>query len=803
MQYKIAQLALTSGKNAASTSDIFVAQPESEKEALAGRLFFLVEINSRGADNLKIINFLTGELEHNYYQNEKMILRERVKTIKIEHIFEAALAKTNKNFVEFLRAEKIKLDKTLINATAGVIYENSIYFSNVGKNKALLIYPAPENRGYKPTDEGPKTRDGKLNAANASPRYGVYKDKTGADGQKKYKIVDVGGEGGKEAPRQTEKTGMPNKLFSNVISGAIPAGGYFLFANEALPEYLSGKQLAEIIAALPPASAAEQIRNMLTRINSYVTFLGLIIKNSAGIAEAEIKKTIPASVQASISSLNAMEEKTEKLLAPGGYVNIRKWLTPPLAILAKFNPLARQGKNNTGAGYLQDKIFFKKKGSFIPAAAVKIMQNLKNLFLAVINSIAGMSKIFFKLATERDQRAEAINKIKIAVFKTAAGTKNLYGWFKNLDKKNKTLFAVSLAAIILLVANLLLAGAKNKRMEAEKSIADLTMIIDQKQNQVEASLLYKNEAGAKNLLDEIDILLAQLPRKENGYEEKYAPLFKKYYKHLEEIKHVIASDPEELFNFSSLSADAAPENIALANAKVYAADAKKKEIYLFDLGKKTSATIPADKGKTTALKYPYPDKEGNLYYFAMNSVVRLDAGGGAIKTFEIEPAGAADKVSALTLFNNKLYLLHNDLGQIYTYRKEGDKFIGGSSWIKEKTDLDNAVSMDIDGAIYILKNDGQLSKFLRGGPDDFSLAAVEPALERPIKVTAKSESNYIYILEPANKRLVVFDKEGKFILQYRIENLSNLKDFTVDEAGEAIYFINNSSLYKIEAKHLK
>lgn len=802
MQYKIAQLTLTSGKNAASTSDIFVAQPENEKEVLAGRLFFLVEINSRGADNLKIINFLAGELEHNYYQNEKMILRERVKTIKIEHIFEAALAKTNKNFAEFLRAEKIKLDRALVSATVGVIYENSIYFSNIGKNKAFLIYPAPENRGLKPMNEGLKTRDGKLNAANASPRYGVYKDKTGADGQKKYKIVDVGGEESKGAPPQAEKTGTPNKLFSNVISGAIPAGGYFLFANEALPEYLSGKQLAEIIAALPPASAAEQIRNMLTRINSYVTFLGLIIKNSAGIAETEIKKTIPASVQASISSLNAMEEKTEKLLAPGGYVNIRKWLAPPLAILAKLNPLARQGKNNTGAGYLQDKIFFKKKGSFIPAAVVKITQSLKNLFLAAINSIAGMSKIFFKLATERDQRAEAINKIKNAVLRAAAKAKNLYGWFKNLDKKNKILFAVSLAAIILLVANLLMTGAKNKRMEEEKSIAELMMIIDQKQNQVEASLLYKNEAGAKNLLDEIDILLAQLPRKENGYEEKYAPLFEKYYRYLEEIKHVIASNPEELFNFSSLSADAAPENIALANAKVYAADAKKKEIYSFDLDKKTSATIPADKEKTTALKYPYPDKERNFYYFAMNGVVRLDAG-GAIKTFGIESAGTADKVSALALFNNKLYLLHNDLGQIYTYRKEGDKFIGGSSWIKEKTDLNNAISMDIDGAIYILKNDGQLLKFLKGGLDDFSLAAVEPALERPVKTTAKSESNYIYILEPVNKRLVVFDKEGKFILQYRMENLSNLKDFAIDEAEKIIYFLNNSSLYKIEAKHLK
>ena len=139
MNYKIAQFILTPPQRNQSTLEIFVAQPDANKEALAGKLFALIEIESTKAENLKIINFLINTLNHNYYQSEKMILRERVSTVKIEHIFESALAKTNKKLAEFLQTENIKLNPNILNITIGVVYNDSLHFANLGKNKALFL----------------------------------------------------------------------------------------------------------------------------------------------------------------------------------------------------------------------------------------------------------------------------------------------------------------------------------------------------------------------------------------------------------------------------------------------------------------------------------------------------------------------------------------------------------------------------------------------------------------------------------------------------------------------------------------
>jgi len=120
-----------------------------------------------------------------------------------------------------------------------------------------------------------------------------------------------------------------NKLFSNVVSGKIPVNGYFLVINEALSEYLSNKQLIRIITKLSPAGAAEQIRNLLEQINSYVSFLGIIIKNTAvsAMSGEELKNRLEEEIMVEDykPEITRTEEKTEEIMTPAGLVNLKKW----------------------------------------------------------------------------------------------------------------------------------------------------------------------------------------------------------------------------------------------------------------------------------------------------------------------------------------------------------------------------------------------------------------------------------------------------------------------------------------------
>ncbi len=139
MYNKIAQIILNSGK-INGVSDVFVAQPDALKENLAGKIFVLAELDGKKSDGQKVFDFIVSDLNDNYYNDEKIMFRDKIEGLKIENIFEAALSKTNKNLGEFLAQHKIRINSSTTNITLGVVYENKLHFSGFGKNRALLIY---------------------------------------------------------------------------------------------------------------------------------------------------------------------------------------------------------------------------------------------------------------------------------------------------------------------------------------------------------------------------------------------------------------------------------------------------------------------------------------------------------------------------------------------------------------------------------------------------------------------------------------------------------------------------------------
>ncbi|MBU0636724.1 hypothetical protein KKH16_00755 [Patescibacteria group bacterium] len=764
MNYKIVQLILSPNQQTTSINEVFVAQPDANKEALAGKLFVLAEIESKNAEYSKLINFLISTINHNYYQNEKIILREKISALKVEHIFELALTKTNKKLAEFLQNEKIKITPQILNITIGVIYNNFLHFTNLGKNKALLI----------------------------------YKNKTDA-GSAKHKIADITNQINlNESRKQTSVI----KLFTNVINGSIPPNGYFLFTNEAMPEYLSNKQLIDIITVLPPASAVEQIKNTLSKINAYVPFSIILIKNTLGLKNLEIKKQIPEQLttQSSVKNLNTMEEKTENLLIPSGLIDFNRLRTVLTKISEKIIPKSLKSTNIKKSLFLKDKIFLKKKLNWL--SIQKIISLAQGFILYLMNFII----FIFKTITNKETLKKYQVNIWQKIIQTVIFIKQIiYGtifWFKNLSKKGIILFLVFVVCLILLTVNLTWINLE-KRQNAEKTIfIDLVKLIEQKQNQIDAGLLYGNEKNVKILLKEITELLVTFPLNTAEQKEQYDKINQKKIVQLEKISKVIRVDsPTELANFINLSSYANPINIILSKEKIYASDQEQKIIYSLELANNLITAITDINKIINKLNSPSLDKDNNIYYLSSNNIVRLDKKTETLTNITIKHNNFQQFID-IKFFNNRLYCLAPKNKQIIRFNKSTNKFTDAVSWINDDVDLTEAISMDIDGNIYILKNNGELLKFIKGKKENFELGMVEPALTNANKIISSVEQKYIYILDIVGKRLLVFDKSGKFINQYVSNKFNNLKDFTVDETAKKIYFLNNTSVLLINAKHL-
>jgi len=761
MNYKIAQFIITPGQRNKLAHEIYIAQPDANKEALAGKLFALIEIESKKTNSLKIINFLINTLNHSYYQNEKMILRERVSSIKIEHIFESALAKTNKKLAEFLQSEKIKLNPGLANITIGVIYNDSLHFSNLGKNKALLIY------------------------------------KSKAEDNTRYKLADITEQTDKG---EVKKSSNIIKLFSNVISGALPRGGYFIFSSETLSEYLSSKQIINIITTLPPASAAEQIKNTLSKINAYVPFLGIIIKNTTGVEMPEIKiKTPVVSTKASIDNLITTEEQTEKLLTPSGLINAKKWSSFFNGLTGRFSS-GQTNKIEVKTFLLKDKIFSGRKVSWF--SFKKIFNSLKN-YLAWS---AGLLIYIFKILTNKEKLAEFFNQLisnaKNFCLKIKAALFELFFWYKNLNKINKILLSAFLICLILFSSNLTWQNIKNKEIKNQAAISNLMATIEQKQNQIDASLLYNNEAGAKKILEEVKGLIAGLPQKSQTQKDQYNVLMAKHLVQTEKISRVIRAEANLVANFINLNANAKPTSITMAQEKIFAADAEQKTIYSIDLKSKLTTAINLADQDISRLDFPDIDKNNNISYLDANNIIIFDVKTEKISAMEIDYSAKPQKIIDLKQYNNRYYLADAANGQIYRFDKSGSKLTGAVSWLNSPEDLTNVTSLDITGNIYLLKNNGEVSEYAKGKKQEFSISAVEPNFSQATKLAISEKQDYLYIFEPAGKRLVVFNKKGNFINQYTSDKFDDLKDFQIDETNKKIYFLNGASVYLIEAVHL-
>jgi hypothetical protein len=60
---------------------------------------------------------------------------------------------------------------------------------------------------------------------------------------------------------------------------------------------------------------------------------------------------------------------------------------------------------------------------------------------------------------------------------------------------------------------------------------------------------------------------------------------------------------------------------------------------------------------------------------------------------------------------------------------------------------------------------------------------------------------YLFILEPAQKRIIVLEKSGQIKKQFQSEKFDNLLDFSISADGKEIFLLNGLKVYKISLNY--
>lgn len=153
-------------------------------------------------------------------------------------------------------------------------------------------------------------------------------------------------------------------------------------------------------------------------------------------------------------------------------------------------------------------------------------------------------------------------------------------------------------------------------------------------------------------------------------------------------------------------------------------------------------------------------------------------------------------------FSANAYLLDRIQGKILKY-PAADKGIGAAvNYLKaESLDLEDAVSMAIDGSVWLLFSDGTIVKFTRGVKDPFSISGIEAGFNDPEKIYTNADLDHLYILERKNTRIVVIDKKtGEYRAQYVWPGLAGVYDLYASEEEAKILLLTGERIYEISLK---
>jgi len=738
----------------------FATRPVKILGEKIGKIFGLIEIESKNPKIPELIDLIIDEIKNNYYRQKEQVSTEKLPDISSR--FEMALKKTNLAITTFLESEQIALDLKKVNIAIALSCQQELHFTLVGNMGIILFY--------------------NLSLDN-------------------YRIINV-----LESTYSFNTEPDPLKLFSQIISGRIKPHDILFITTANVLDYFSLERIKNIIAKQLPAEGVNELKKLLEGIETKENFgfltlelerINLPLKREAGVNNFDYRK---AASQDSIKELIKTEKETEKLLTPSLMPEIKKYTNSFKTAIGNYLSKIRATTTN----------FYQKRKIVLPAnISLPPQFNLKPKIKS-LNKISETAKKVAQptiISTQKMLTNVANQPIWKKLFQIGQRLfGNLWLKFKKLPRSSRILLIITIILAILFSQSLIWLGIKNQREQKIEQFNQTIVDVETKKNNAESSLIYRDENQARQLLIEAKNLLTDLKPSTGAQKEQVTLLLNGIEEQLVKLRHLIEiADPVQIVNFQNLDSQAKIAPLIIANQEnVYTQNYNNQSIYKANLNTRILAAVYSPAANSGNLKLGIAVNNNELLFFNETmSAFQLNPSNDELQKVNLNINNNA-KIVDITTYNNRIYLLDETGKQIYRYTKTNGSYGNGTNWITEEgIDLANAKALTIDGSIYILKADGQIIKLENGKSAEWQNKIIDPPFKSPTKIKTTDSSKYLYILDPPSKRLVVLDKEGNLINQYISASFDDLKDFIVLENKKEIYLLNSGLIFGIPAQHLK
>ena len=770
--------------NGPRTVKMFTASPTQFERDHLGQLFVLAEIESENKHNESIIQFLHEEIKRNYYATEHEDIGQNV---------EEALTKTNRACTQLLEEHGSEFLEHL-NILIVVQYGEELHLAHVGTIHAFLIH--------------------------------------------NKKIVDILSSAGSSRYEPVN----PLKIFSNVVSGQVSAGDKVVLCNTTVLDYLSLEKIRKtfVDAALP--ESITQVKTLLGDANPETLFgvlawdiLSTTVKRKElpPLQQEETKKepapTSPPEPIAlideqkdaeqpkqsdepggkryspeepaptsppepdSLSSLQSQQQSTTELLEPSMRNKMRSAIDNMSKTVQRYRTNGEKTNEDDVPDSLPNRLRQRQdqqsKPRGILARIVRLLVFWATGFVELV--IRGLKAI----VSYRPKRMQK------GAWRGARHSRTTTWIMRLRDAPLRTKLLLGASVLFLFVFALIITrdSAPDDSGFTESDYESMYASAQEKIQEADAVLIYGNETDALGFLTEAVDLLDDIPNDRGSLSEDVETLLKTTTDTINRINGVIVlNDPTVVVDLRSQFPNIATSGMTLFQGALWVSHPGDPALYQVNPTSGSATDRQTDAGHGVAVAAA--SGSSLLLIGSEGDSTLYDPASDSAESLSITHLQSNPSIAAAQVFNNRLYTLDQDTGQIYVHEATGSGYAEGVEWFTDGTVLRSPTSMIIDGSIYTAESAGVILPLYTGAKlADGASYSIEPELKTGTRLVSTEISDNLYVLDPENKRVIIFTKEtGEIVAQFTSDAFTDTKAISVDESRNKIFVLNDTAIYEID-----
>lgn len=204
-------------------------------------------------------------------------------------------------------------------------------------------------------------------------------------------------------------------------------------------------------------------------------------------------------------------------------------------------------------------------------------------------------------------------------------------------------------------------------------------------------------------------------------------------------------------------------------------DSDGKQVVTIDSAGSIKKTYDTDSNDTLI------SADDKFIYTMGEGATSIDRGNGKV-TKLIEDI----KGESFDIFGSNIYTLNSN--DILKYKAPS---YSSSSYFTDKPSFSSKiVDMSISGPVWVLEENGTLSRFTKGKKEDFEVTGLQAPFSAGSKVYADPDNDNIYILDVKNQRVVALNDEGAYQKQFEGSFIKNANSFAIDEKNNIGYVLS-------------